>query len=128
MLKEFKAFILRGNVIDLAVAVVIGAAFNAIVSSLVADVITPLILNPAMKAAGAEKLDGLAWNGALYGKFIATVINFLVVAFVLFIVVKMMNRLQNLKKKDEVIEEPTAPAPTKDQELLMEIRDLLKKQ
>ena len=88
MLKEFKAFILRGNVIDLAVAVVIGAAFNAIVSSLVADVITPLILNPAMKAAGAEKLDGLAWNGALYGKFIATVINFLVVAFVLFIVVK----------------------------------------
>lgn len=128
MLKEFKAFILRGNVIDLAVAVVIGAAFNAIVSSLVADVITPLILNPAMKAAGAEKLDGLAWNGALYGKFIATVINFLVVAFVLFIVVKMMNRLQNLKKKDEVVEEPTAPAPTKDQELLMEIRDLLKKQ
>ncbi len=128
MLKEFKAFILRGNVIDLAVAVVIGAAFNAIVSSLVADVITPLILNPAMKAAGAEKLDGLAWNGALYGKFIATVINFLVVAFVLFIVVKMMNRLQNLKKKDEVVEEPAAPAPTKDQELLMEIRDLLKKQ
>lgn len=128
MLKEFKAFILRGNVIDLAVAVVIGAAFNAIVSSLVADIITPLILNPAMKAAGAEKLDGLAWNGALYGKFIATVINFLVVAFVLFIVVKMMNRLQNLKKKDEVVEEPAAPAPTKDQELLMEIRDLLKKQ
>ncbi|MBC9812807.1 large conductance mechanosensitive channel protein MscL [Crocinitomicaceae bacterium CZZ-1] len=128
MLKEFKAFILRGNVIDLAVAVVIGAAFNAIVSSLVADIITPLILNPAMKAAGAEKLDGLAWNGALYGKFIATVINFLVVAFVLFIVVKMMNRLQNMRKKEETVEAPAAPAPTKDQELLTEIRDLLKKQ
>lgn len=127
MLKEFKAFILRGNVIDLAVAVVIGAAFNAIVSSLVADIITPLILNPAMKAAGAEKLDGLAWNGALYGKFIATVINFLVVAFVLFLVVKMMNRLQKIKKKEEEIS-VEAPAPTKDQELLMEIRDLLKKQ
>lgn len=127
MLKEFKAFILRGNVIDLAVAVVIGAAFNAIVSSLVADVITPLVLNPAMKAAGAEKLDGLAWNGALYGKFLATVINFLVVAFVLFVVVKTMNRLQNIKKKEEVVEEPVVEVLTKEQELLAEIRDLLKK-
>lgn len=127
MLKEFKAFILRGNVIDLAVAVVIGAAFNAIVSSLVADIITPLVLNPAMKAAGADKLDGLAWNGALYGKFLATVINFLVVAFVLFLIVKTMNRLQNLKKKEEEAGEPAPEAPTKDQELLMEIRDLLKK-
>lgn len=130
MLKEFKAFIMRGNVIDLAVAVVIGAAFNAIVSSLVADVITPLILNPAMKAAGADKLDGLAWNGALYGKFIATVINFLVVAFVLFMIVRTMNRLQNMKKKEEAPETPAAPAPevlTKEQELLAEIRDLLKK-
>ncbi len=127
MLKEFKAFILRGNVIDLAVAVVIGAAFNAIVSSLVADIITPLVLNPAMKAAGADKLDGLAWNGALYGKFLATVINFIVVAFVLFLIVKTMNRLQNMKKKEEAAEEPAPEAPTKDQELLMEIRDLLKK-
>lgn len=129
MLKEFKAFIMRGNVIDLAVAVVIGAAFNSIVSSLVADVITPLILNPAMKAAGAEKLEGLAWNGALYGKFLATVINFLVVAFVLFLIVKMMNKLQNIKKKEDVPveEEVVVEAPTKEQELLTEIRDLLKK-
>lgn len=127
MLKEFKQFILRGNVIDLAVAVVIGAAFNAIVSSLVADIITPLVLNPAMKATGAENLEGLTWNGALYGKFIATVINFLIVAFVLFIIIKMMNRLQNLKKKEEETAGETPEAPTKDQELLMEIRDLLKK-
>lgn len=129
MLKEFREFIMRGNVIDLAVAVVIGAAFNGIVSSLVADIITPLILNPAMKAAGAEKLDGLAWNGALYGKFIATVINFLVVSFALFLLIKLMNRLQNLKKKEQdAIDEAAAPAPpTKDQELLTEIRDLLKK-
>lgn len=127
MLKEFKAFILRGNVIDLAVAVVIGAAFNGIVSSLVADIITPLILNPAMKATGAENLEGLAWNGALYGKFIATVINFLVVAFVLFMIIKTMNKLQNIKKKEEVVEESAPEAPTKEQELLAEIRDLLKK-
>lgn len=127
MLKEFREFIMRGNVIDLAVAVVIGAAFNAIISSLVADVITPLILNPVMKASGAENLEGLGWNGVLYGKFIATVINFIVVAFVLFIVIKMMNKLQNLKKKKQETEEPVVEAPTKDQELLMEIRDLLKK-
>lgn len=127
MLKEFREFIMRGNVIDLAVAVVIGAAFNAIISSLVADVITPLILNPVMKASGAENLEGLGWNGVLYGKFIATVINFIVVAFVLFMVIKMMNKLQNLKKKKQEVEEPVAEDPTKDQELLMEIRDLLKK-
>jgi large conductance mechanosensitive channel len=130
MLKEFREFILRGNVIDLAVAVVIGAAFNAIVSSLVADVITPLLLNPAMKAAGAEKLEQLAWNGTLYGKFLASVINFLVVAFVLFMIIKVMNKLQNLKLKkkgaEEALEEVVEEAPTKDQELLMEIRDLLK--
>lgn len=129
MLKEFRDFILRGNVIDLAVAVVIGAAFNAIVSSMVADIITPLLLNPIMKASGAENLNSLGWNGVLYGKFIATVINFVVVGFVLFMVIKAMNKLQNLKKKKEaeVIEEAPAP-PTKDQELLTEIRDLLKKQ
>ena len=129
MIKEFRDFILRGNVIDLAVAVVIGAAFNAIVSSMVADIITPLLLNPIMKASGAENLNSLGWNGVLYGKFIATVINFVVVGFVLFMVIKAMNKLQNLKKKKEaeVTEEAPAP-PTKDQELLTEIRDLLKKQ
>ncbi|MCO5259247.1 MAG: large conductance mechanosensitive channel protein MscL [Crocinitomicaceae bacterium] len=128
MLKEFRDFILRGNVIDLAVAVVIGAAFNAIVSSMVADIITPLLLNPVMKASGAENLEGLGWNGMLYGKFIATVINFIVVGFVLFMVIKMMNKLQNLKKKKgaDVDEDETPTPPTKDQELLTEIRDLLK--
>jgi large conductance mechanosensitive channel len=130
MLKEFRDFILRGNVIDLAVAVVIGAAFNAIVSSMVADIITPLLLNPIMKASGAENLNSLGWNGVLYGKFIATVINFIVVGFVLFMVIKAMNKLQTMKKKKEAeITETAAPAPpTKEQELLTEIRDLLKKQ
>jgi large conductance mechanosensitive channel len=85
MLKEFKTFIMRGNVVDLAVAVIIGAAFGAIVNSLVADVITPLLLKPTMESLGVEKLEGLAWNGVLYGKFLATVINFIVVGFVIFL-------------------------------------------
>lgn len=129
MLKEFKEFILRGNVIDLAVAVVIGAAFNAIVTSMVADIITPLILNPIMEAMNAENLNDVKWNGVLYGKFIASVINFIVVGFVLFMVVRTMNKMQNLKKKkeEEVEEEATVAAPTREEELLAEIRDLLKK-
>jgi large conductance mechanosensitive channel len=70
-IKEFKEFIMKGNVIDLAVAVVIGAAFSAIISSLVADVITPLLLTPALKAAHVEDLDKLAWGAVKYGNFIA---------------------------------------------------------
>lgn len=123
MLKEFKSFIMRGNVVDLAVAVIIGAAFSAIVGSLVADIITPLILKPAMDAMGVEKLQDLAWNGILYGKFLATVINFIVVAFCIFMMIKGINKMK--KKKEEAPAAP--PAPTMDQELLSEIRDLLKK-
>jgi len=122
MLKEFKTFIMRGNVIDLAVAVIIGAAFNAIVGSLINDVITPLMLKPAMESLGVTKLDCVAWNGVLYGKFIASVINFVVTAFIIFLMVKAMNKMS--KKKEEAPAAP--PAPTKDQELLTEIRDLLK--
>ena len=70
MVKEFKDFIMKGNVVDLAVAVIIGAAFNSIVSSLVYDVITPLLLTPALKAAHAENLDSLAWGAVKYGKFL----------------------------------------------------------
>lgn len=128
MLKEFREFILRGNVIDLAVAVVIGAAFNAIVSSLVEDIITPLILNPIMSAMDVHNLEGVQWKGVLYGKFIAKVINFIIVGFALFMLIKTMNRMQNLKKKQKAVEEPEAvEVPTKEQELLTEIRDLLKK-
>ena len=123
MLKELKAFLLRGNVVDLAVAVVIGAAFGAIVTSFVNDIITPLILNPAMKAAGVEKIAQLSWNGVAYGSFLSAVINFLVVGTVLFFVVKAAEKAQNLGKKEEVAEEEVA-APTQE-ELLAEIRDLL---
>jgi large conductance mechanosensitive channel len=123
MLKEFKTFIMRGNVVDLAVAVIIGAAFSAIVGSLINDVITPLILKPAMKALHVDKLENLAWEGVLYGKFIASVINFIVTAFIIFILIKAMNKA---KKKTEE-KSTTDIVATKDQELLTEIRDLLKK-
>lgn len=122
MLKDLKAFLLRGNIVDLAVAVVIGAAFGAIVTSFVNDIITPLILNPAMKAAGVEKIAQLSWNGVAYGSFLSAVINFLVVGTVLFFVVKAAEKAQNLGKKEEAAEEEAAPTQ---EELLAEIRDLL---
>lgn len=123
MIKEFKDFVMKGNIVDLAVAVVIGGAFGAIVSSLVDDVVTPLLLAPALKAAKVEDLDKLAWGAVKYGKFLAAIIKFLVIAFVLFIVIKAMNAA--MKKKEEA---PAAPAPTpEDVVLLREIRDSLKK-
>ena len=121
-LKEFKEFAVKGNVVDLAIGVIIGGAFGAIVSSLVADVITPLLLAPAFKATGAENLQDLVWNGVAYGKFLSAVINFLCVAFVLFMLVKGINKF---KKKEEPA--PEAPAGPTQEELLAEIRDLLKK-
>jgi large conductance mechanosensitive channel len=124
MLKEFKTFIMRGNVVDLAVAVIIGAAFSAIVGSFINDVITPLLLKPAMDALGVAQLEKLTWNGALYGKFLAAIINFIVVALIVFLMIKGLNKAS--KKKE--VPAPTEPtAPTMDQELLTEIRDLLKK-
>ena len=123
MLKELKNFLLRGNVVDLAVAVIIGAAFGAIVTSLVNDIITPLILNPALKAAGVDKIAELSWNGVAYGSFLSAVINFVVIGTVLFFIVKAAEKAQNLGKKEEAAEEEVA-GPTQE-ELLAEIRDLL---
>ena len=123
MLKDLKAFLLRGNVVDLAVAVVIGAAFGAIVTSFVNDIITPLILKPALKAAHVENIAQLSWNGVAYGSFLSAVINFIVIGTVLFFIVKAAEKAQNLGKKEEAVEEEAA-APTQE-ELLTEIRDLL---
>lgn len=122
--KEFKEFAVKGNVIDLAVGVIIGAAFGKIVSSLVDDIITPAILGPALKAAGLEDLSKLTIEGTAikYGNFISQVISFLVVALVLFAIIRTVNRM---KKKEEAA--PAAPpAPTNEEVLLSEIRDLLK--
>ena len=123
MLKELKVFLLRGNVVDLAVAVIIGAAFGAIVTSFVNDIITPLILNPALEAAHVKNIAELTWNGVAYGSFLSAVINFLVIGTVLFFVVKAAEKAQNLGKKEEAAEEEVA-GPTQE-ELLAEIRDLL---
>ena len=120
--KEFKEFAVKGNVVDLAIGVIIGGAFGAIVSSLVGDVIPPLLLAPAFKATGAENLQDLVWNGVAYGKFLSAVINFLCIALVLFMIVKGINKL----KKEET-PAPEAPAGPTQEELLAEIRDLLKK-
>src|SRR4051794_37568445 len=92
--KEFRDFALRGNVVDLAVAVIIGGAFGAIVSSLVDDVITPLLLTPALKAANAQDLDKLTWGAVKYGKFIAATIKFIIIAFILFLIVKGFKSLE----------------------------------
>ena len=131
LIQEFKAFASRGNVIDMAVGIIIGAAFGKIVSSFVGDVIMPPIglilggvdfsdLAVTLKAAeGSAPAVVIA-----YGKFIQTIIDFLIISFAIFMGVKAIN---TLKKKQE--EEAAAPAgPTKDQELLTEIRDLLKSQ
>lgn len=121
MLKEFKAFIMKGNVMDLAVAVIIGGAFSAIISSLVDDIITPLLLAPAMQAAGVDDIGALAWGAVKYGMFLAAVIKFVVIAWILFMIVKGFN---SMKKKDDA---PAPPAGPTQEELLTQIRDLLKK-
>ena len=135
MLEDFKKFALRGNVVDLAVGVIIGAAFGAIVSSLVADIIMPIIgaatggldfSNYFVKLSSKVTADSLAEarkQGAVlaYGNFLTIILNFLIIAWVLFLVIRAITRLQ---KKEEA-----APAkPSKEVELLTEIRDAIKAQ
>lgn len=119
--KEFKEFAFKGNVLDLAVGVIIGAAFSAIVKSFVDDIITPLLLNPALEKANVKNIAELSWQGVKYGNFLSSVISFLIVAFVLFLLIKDVN---SLNKKPETA--PPPPVLTEDQKLLTEIRDLLK--
>lgn len=125
MLKDLKNFLLRGNVIDLAVGVIIANAFGAIVNSLITDVITPLFLKPILDAADLKQIADLKWNGIAYGNFLSAVINFLVIGTVLFFIVKSAEKAQNFaKKNEEVVEEE--PAPT-ELEVLQEIKALLEK-
>lgn len=127
MLKEFKAFLLRGNVVELAIGVIIGSAFNKIVASLIDDVITPLLLKPALEAANLSKLEDLTAFGAVkYGVFLSSTLNFLIVAFILFIILKAVNKAVEGAKQKEEVKAAAAPPPA-DIQLLTEIRDLLKK-
>src|SRR5437773_9829962 len=136
MLNEFRAFAMKGNVIDLAVGIIIGAAFGAIVTSLVGDVIMPIIgaitggldfsnyFTPLAKTVSANNLADAKKQGAVlaWGNFLTLTLNFLIVAFVLFVVIRLMNQL---KRRDEAAAAP--PKLTRQEELLTEIRDLLKK-
>jgi large conductance mechanosensitive channel len=137
VLEDFKKFALRGNVVDLAVGVIIGAAFGAIVSSLVGDVIMPVIgaitggldfsnyFLPLSAKVSAATLAEAQKQGAVlaWGHFLTVTLNFIIIAFVLFLVIRAMTRLM---AKEEKKAEEAAPPPTKQEELLGEIRDLLK--
>lgn len=129
LLQEFKEFAVKGNVVDMAVGVIVGAAFGKIVTSLVGDVIMPpigVLLGgmdfSSLAATIHEAADGKPVVIA-YGKFIQTIVDFTIVAFVIFLTIKGINKLK--RPAPPAANEPP-PAPTKDQELLMEIRDLLK--
>lgn len=122
-IKEFREFAMKGNIMDLAIAVIIGAAFGAIVSSLVDDIITPLLLTPALEAANVQDLDKLAWGAVKYGNFLAAVLKFIVIALVLFALIKAVNKLQRKKAAD--VAAPAIPELTLSEKLLTEIRDNL---
>ena len=136
MLKEFREFAMKGNVVDLAVGVIIGAAFGAIVTSMVADIIMPIIgaltggldfsnyFAPLTKAVTATNLADAKKQGAVlaYGNFLTLTLNFIIIAFVLFMIIRAMNKL---KRKDEA--SPAPAAPSSEVVLLTEIRDLLSK-
>lgn len=131
--KDFKNFAMRGNVIDLAVAVIIGGAFGKIVTSFVNDILMPplgLILGNVdfkdLKLVMREATEGVAavtWN---YGMFIQNIIDFLIIAFSIFLVVRALTKMQEMKAK-EPEPEPAPPEPSNEEKLLTEIRDLLKK-
>ena len=138
-LKEFKAFALKGNVMDMAVGVIIGGAFGKIVTSLVNDVIRPpigllvggvdftnlkLVIKKAVVEGGAEIAPAVTWN---YGAFIQQVVDFTILAFCVFMMVKVMNKLMK-KEEAKPAPAPAPPAPSKEELLLTEIRDLLKEQ
>ena len=137
MLKEFKDFAMRGNVVDMAVGIIIGGAFGKIVASFVADVIMPplgiliggvdftqlkiTLKEAVVDAAGAVTTEAVSIN---YGSFIQTAVDFVIIAFAIFMAIKAMN---SMKKKEEAAPPPPPPGPTKEEVLLTEIRDLLKK-
>ena len=130
LVDEFKAFVMRGNVVDMAVGVIIGAAFGKIVTSLVNDIFMPIIGMiignvdfTSLEIKIGEPVEGVEQAAIKYGMFIQEIVNFLIIALCIFMVIKLINKAK--KKKDE--EPAPAPEPTKEEVLLTEIRDALKK-
>ena len=130
LVDEFKAFVMRGNVVDMAVGVIIGGAFGKIVTSLVNDIFMPIIgmvlgnVNfTSLEIKLGEPVEGAEQAAIRYGMFIQEIVNFLIIAFCIFMVIKLINKVQ--KKKEE--EPAPAPEPTKEEVLLTEIRDALNK-
>ncbi len=134
MVKEFKAFISRGNVLDLAVGVIIGGAFGKIVSSLVSDIIMPVIgiisggvdFSSLSVTVGGQMVNGVMEGGATiaYGMFMQNIIDFLIIALCVFFIIKLMSSFKKKKKEEEAVAAP--PEPSREERLLEEIRDLLK--
>lgn len=137
-LQDFKAFAMKGNVIDMAVGVIIGGAFGKIVSSLVADVIMPTIgllvggvnftdlkweIKPAVVENGQETVAAVTMN---YGNFLQNTFDFLIIAFSIFLFIRIITKLSTKKKEEAPVTPPAPPAPSKEEVLLTEIRDLLK--
>ncbi|HAA26257.1 MAG TPA: large conductance mechanosensitive channel protein MscL [Ruminiclostridium sp.] len=134
MFKEFKNFAIKGNVLDLAIGVIIGGAFGKIVSSLVNDIIMPLFgvilgkINLTQLKWIVQKADenrGLSELSVMYGNFLQNVVDFLIISFSIFLFVKLLDRIKK-KEKEEEEKAPEPPKPSKEEELLTEIRDLLK--
>lgn len=130
LVDEFKAFVMRGNVVDMAVGVIIGGAFGKIVTSLVNDIFMPIIGMvlgnvdfTSLEIKLGEPVEGAEQAAIRYGMFIQEIVNFLIIAFCIFMVIKLINKVQ--KKKEE--EPAPAPEPTKEEVLLTEIRDALNK-
>ncbi|MEM7289181.1 MAG: large conductance mechanosensitive channel protein MscL [Pseudomonadota bacterium] len=138
MFKEFKEFIMKGNVMDLAVGIIIGGAFAAIVASMVDDVIMPVVgaifggldfsnyFAPLAEGVTASTLDAAKEQGAVlaYGNFITAIINFIIIGFIIFLMVRAVNKMTAEKEEEEAA---APPEPSKEEVLLGEIRDLLKK-
>ncbi|SUB78885.1 Large-conductance mechanosensitive channel [Segatella buccae] len=139
ILNEFKEFAVKGNAVDMAVGVIIGGAFGKIVSSIVDDIIMPPVgwliggVNfsdlkftlPAVEISGVENMTAATIN---YGNFLQTLIDFTIIAFCVFLLVKGINKLARKKKEETPAPEAPAPEPTAEEKLLTEIRDLLKRQ
>lgn len=107
---DFRKFLMQGNVLDLAIAVIIGAAFGKIVDSLVTDVITPLLIGPAMKAAGADKLENfVVGDGIKIGVFLAAILNFIIIAFVIFLLIRAFEKAKRRFSRQEAAQEAVAP-------------------